>query len=406
MITKTAKKTTTEPHKNQVLQKNLDIEDLQRRDIHRTTELMLWTISGGRCEFCNEYLLEDWLTLTNGKYGQNAHIVGFKKGAARGNILNRPSNIHDVSNLMLLCYEHHRLVDVIKPQEYPREKLELIKRIHEERIKRLTAIKAENQTTVIRLKAKIGLDPVEISESDIKLALEPYYFPKENQINIDLTELDNNDEGFFHLAKSAIRRKISRLYDSQIDSNPVNHISVFALAPIPLLIFLGNCLSNKIRVDLYQRHRDTEDWRWKADGQLAQFEFNQVKLGTETKNVALIISLTGKIDIADLPNHIDASFSIYEITLKNLPFSPLFLRLKESLDEFKGIYQIALRTIKANHGNIPAINLFPAVPAPIAVLCGKELLPKVDPELWIYDNDKRNVGRGFNLTLKVNEYDR
>jgi hypothetical protein len=82
------------------------------------------------------------------------------------------------------------------------------------------------------------------------------------------------------------------------------------------------------------------------------------------------------------------------------------LRRKESLDEFKGIYQIAIATIKANHQNISSISLFPAVPAPIAVLCGKELLPKVHPELWIYDNDKRKENKGFNLILKVNEYDR
>lgn len=407
MTTKTiTKKITSKSPEKPAETTNPDIQTLSKRDISRVTEVMLWTAAGGRCEFYNKYLLEDWLTLTKGKYGQNAHIVGFRKDAARGNVSNRPPNIHDVSNLMLLCYEHHRLVDNIQPEKYPREKLEIIKRNHEERIKRLTEIKPENQTTVIRLQAKIGGDCVSISESDIKLALEPFYFPKENQVNIDLTQLDDNDDGFFHSAKSAIKRKISRLYESQIDSCPIDHISVFAIAPMPLLVSLGNHLSNKIRVDLYQRHRDTEDWKWKANGQLAQYNFNQLQAGSEENNVALLLSLTGKIDIADLPASIDKSFSVYEITLKNSPLSPFFLGLKESLDEFKSVYQIALRTIKANHGNIQAINLFPAVPAPIAVLCGRELLSKVDPELWIYDNDKRAINKGFNLILKVNEYDR
>jgi hypothetical protein len=407
MTTKTiTKKITSKTAEDSAKITNPDIQTLSKRDIGRVTEVILWTVAGGRCEFCNKYLLEDWLTLTKGKYGQNAHIVGFRKDAARGNISDRPQNIHDVSNLMLLCYEHHRLVDNIQPKNYPREKLEIIKQNHEERIKRLTGIKPENQTTVIRLQAKVGGDCVGISESDIKLALEPFYFPKENQIDIDLTQFDDNDDSFFHSAKSAIKRKISRLYESQIDSCPTDHISVFALAPMPLLVSLGNYLSNKIRVDLYQRHRDTEDWKWKASGQLAQYNFNRLQVGSEKNKVALLLSLTGKIDIADLPAGIDKSFSVYEITLKNSPLSPFFLGLKESLDEFKSIYQIALRTIKANHGNIQAINLFPAVPAPIAVLCGRELLPKVDPELWIYDNDKRAINKGFNLILKVNEYDR
>lgn len=307
---------------------------------------------------------------------------------------------------MLLCYEHHHLIDKEKPLEYPRERLEEMKRVHEERIKRLTAIKPENQTTIIRLQAKIGGDPVIISESDIKLALEPYYFPRENQRNIDFTQFNDKNDGFFDVAKTEITNQIKRLFESQIDSNPIDHISVFALAPMPLLVLLGNCLSNKIRVDLYQRHRDSEDWKWKTDGQIAQYEFNQIQDGTDKKNVALIISLSGKIDVADMPSEIDKSFSIYEITLKNITVSPTFLRLKESLDEFKSIYHIAIATIKANHQSIEAISLFPAVPSPIAILCGKELLPKVHPELWVYDNDKRKEKKGFNLILKVNEYDR
>lgn len=379
---------------------------VEKRSFTEKAEVMLWALSGGRCEFCNNYLLEDWLTLSKGKYGQNAHIVAFKENGPRGNVPNRPEKINDVSNLMLLCYEHHHLIDTEKPLEYSRERLEEMKRTHEERIKRLTAIKPENQTTVIRMQSKIGGSPVEISEAEIKLALEPYYFPRDKQLNIDLTQFDDNIDGFCEVAKNEIRNRIKYLELSKIDLKPVDHISVFALAPMPLLMFLGACLSNKIRVDLYQRHRDSDDWKWKDNGQIALFEFKQIQQGSEKQNVALILSLSGKIDISDLPSEIDKSFSIYEITLKNIPLSPMFLRLRESLNEFKEIYQVALRTIKANHGNIEKIDMFPAVPAPIAVLCGKELLHKVDPELWVYDNDKRRENKAFNLILKVKKYDR
>jgi SMODS-associated and fused to various effectors sensor domain len=52
-----------------------------------------------------------------------------------------------------------------------------------------------------------------------------------------------------------------------------------------------------------------------------------------------------------------------------------------------------------NHGLVEAINLFPAVPAPIAVLCGRELLPKVHPRLRVYDYNKNNGG--FTFALEV-----
>lgn len=216
------KKAESDPQKS-----NPDI--LEVRQIKPRVELMLWTLSGGRCEFCNKYLLEDWLTLTKGKYGQNAHIVGFKIGAARGSDADRPANINDVCNLMLLCYEHHKLIDLIKPLEYPSEKLQTIKRIHEESIKRLTEIKP-NQTFVIRLQSKIGNDAVHIADSDIRVALEPFFYPLERQLDIDLTQFDDSANGYFNVAIEQIKSKVARLYDSQIDANPIGHFSSFTHA--------------------------------------------------------------------------------------------------------------------------------------------------------------------------------
>jgi SMODS-associated and fused to various effectors sensor domain len=48
--------------------------------------------------------------------------------------------------------------------------------------------------------------------------------------------------------------------------------------------------------------------------------------------------------------------------------------------------------------------MFPAIPAPVAVVCGFDLLPKAHPALVVYDNDKQHGG--FIQRLKVNEHDR
>jgi len=39
------------------------------------------------------------------------------------------------------------------------------------------------------------------------------------------------------------------------------------------------------------------------------------------------------------------------------------------------------------------------VPAPIAVLCGRELLPKVDPSVTVYDHEKDQGGFVQILTI-------
>ena len=64
------------------------------------------------------------------------------------------------------------------------------------------------------------------------------------------------------------------------------------------------------------------------------------------------------------------------------------------------LYQQALGEIRAAHGQVATIDLFPAVPAPVAVACGRGLLPKVSPALRVFDYEK---GRGgFNPVLEVN----
>jgi hypothetical protein len=51
------------------------------------------------------------------------------------------------------------------------------------------------------------------------------------------------------------------------------------------------------------------------------------------------------------------------------------------------------------HGLLETIDVFPAVPAPIAVLCGRELLPKVHPKLRVFDYDKLQGGFTFKLEV-------
>ena len=116
--------------------------------------------------------------------------------------------------------------------------------------------------------------------------------------------------------------------------------------------------------------------------------------------ISLILSLSGKIKPEGLPSDIDETFTIYELTLANMEPNPTYLRQRDDLTRFKDAYQAALRTLARECGQCDTIHFFPAVPAPVAVFCGRELLPKVDPKLLVYDFDKRQGG--FTPTIEVN----
>ncbi len=197
--------------------------------------------------------------------------------------------------------------------------------------------------------------------------------------------------------------QMEKFYLPGMEVETTRHISLFALAPIPILAYLGSQLSNKIPVDLYQLHRDTHNWTWKSTGEPVKYEFKAIRAGTDRSKVALLLSLSGQIHAEHLPKEIDDTLYVYEITLKGQVPNPNFLQTRQDLVNFRNAYQMSLRTILAQHGNLAAIRLFPAVPAPVAISCGYELLPKVDPSLWVYDYDKAQ--EGFHLAIRINDHE-
>jgi hypothetical protein len=328
-----------------------------------------------------------------------AHIVAFKHEGPRGKSAIRPAYINDVGNLMLLCPQCHKLIDD-HPDQYTVVSLDKFKQAHEDRICHVTGLGADLKTTVLQLKARIAGQSVAIPVAQVTEAVAPRYPTDAKGELIDLTGIDAEGKPFIEAACQLIRRRIERLYEPGMDVHETRHISLFALAPIPLLVYLGSQLSNKVPVDVFQRHRDTENWVWKDSGTPVEYRFEKIRDGADDAGVALLLSLSGKIHLEALPGKMAEQFTIYEITLVGSDPSPNYLRLKEDLSRFKDVYQAALRTIARECGNIDAIHLFPAVPAPVAVFCGRELLPKVDPKLVIYDYDKRL--NGFTQIIEVN----
>ncbi len=211
------------------------------RSYTRSTELKLYVRAGGRCEFdgCNTYLLSHHLTHAEGNFAQMAHIVAFKPDGPRGKEAPRPANINDVENLMLLCHRCHKLIDD-HPEDYTRATLEQYKSAHEARIFRLTDIKPDRKTTVVQLKARIGGHIVSIPAPDVNEAVSPRYPTDTRGYVIDLTNIHGDGDAFYEATMQTIKHEVERLYAPGMEIEQTRHISLFALAPMPLLIYLGS----------------------------------------------------------------------------------------------------------------------------------------------------------------------
>lgn len=374
------------------------------RAISRKAENILFVFSGGRCAFhgCNNFLFRHHLTFQANNFSEKAHICAFSDGGPRFSPTLK-ADVNDLDNLILLCPACHKEVDD-NPLKYPVDVLRQYQRNHEERIFRLTETLPDHKTKVVKLLARIGGDKSSISNADIKAAVFPRYLQDLQGVVIDLSEIpdDGNDSemSFYQIATRVIAQKIAPLYERGLDAEPIDHISVFAFAPIPLLVFLGNQLNDKVTADLFQRHKDTEDWAWKTDDSVLKYKFHQLQIGRDLSKVALLLSLSGIIAVETLPPEIDANFSIYEITLDGQTPTRNFLRTRQHLNDFKQAYQQALRTINGKHAQVKELHLFPAVPPPVAILCGRDLMRKIDPALLVYDNDRKQ--QGFKMKVIVN----
>ena len=302
---------------------------------------------------------------------------------------------------MLLCPLCHKLIDD-NPADYPRAVLQKYKQDHEDRIKHVTGLGPDMRTSVVQLKATIGGSAVDIPASHIYEAVAPRYPTDRKGHVIDLTSYgqENRDE-YFRLAEAKIAQDVGRLYQPGMDVDQTRHISLFAVAPIPLLFYLGFCLSNKVFVEFYQRHRTgAEPWKWKTNGTPARYQLLRRQSGTDQERVALILALSGPIDDQLLPSGIDDRFTVYDITLDGAVPNTEFLRQRDDLDRFRTTYRSFLAELMRDHPGVRELHVFPAVPAPIAVTCGHDLLPKVHPSLVVYDYDK--ASGGFIERIRIN----
>lgn len=370
------------------------------RGIQPKVQLQLFVSAGGRCQFpgCSDYLLEHRHTKKAGNFAQMAHIVAFGRKGPRANARLPKKYLNDASNLMLLCAPCHKEVDS-RTDDWPVKRLRQVKADNEARIKHLTGLQESLKTHFLVLQSKVAGRTPDIRFEQICAALNPRYPADSRGTVIDLTQSSLSGEELVTEGIREIRAKVKTLYADGLEGKPVGHLSVFGMATIPLLVALGRDLSDKVQTDFFQLHRDTQDWTWKMEGKDASFAFQRLRTGTSLDRVALVLSLSGTVSVDSLPAEIDQSVTVYEISLASEPPNPTFLRKKSDLVSFRYSYCQVLRSITRDYPELKRLHLFPAVPAPVALVCGNALLPKVDPALLVYDK----LPDGFHYAATVND---
>jgi len=322
--------------------------------------------------------------------GEAAHIVAASRLGPRGSGSISIDKRNDLENLVLLCPTDHQLIDnAIHKGVFEVEELRKKKQSHEELVKQMTAVNLGRKTRVLRMLGKIRGQQTEATAAELRMAVVnsslryPDYSTNRHDIDVDLRHLDETSPNYWNEAVRCIDTRLNHAFDMRLDEEAISHISVFALARIPLLVHLGTRLSDKVHTDLYQRHRTpTEGWMWPG-GNTVQFEVvERERLAGPSVTLAMSISGSVATDRLDPPLR---SGGVLEIRPSSVEPNRDLLNSPETLQAVRGAIEKAIRRIESIVGRSGGIRLLGAIPAPVAVAFGRELLHGVSPRVHVYD---------------------
>lgn len=230
------------------------------RSLKKWVDRLLWGRSAGRCEFagCNRPLWKSEVTQEQVNTAQKAHIYAFSRGGPRHNA--KISRINDLSNLILVCHGCHRKID--KEQDggrYTAALLKQWKKAHEQRVELVTGVKPEKKSWIVLYGANIGDHSSPLNYAEAATALFPERYPGSDrpiELSTVGSSVKDRDSEFWARERTDLVRKFERRIRERITDGEISHLSVFGLAPQPLLILFGALLGDIVPTDVYQRHRE------------------------------------------------------------------------------------------------------------------------------------------------------
>lgn len=372
--------------------------------VSERTRLIIWTRSGGRCQYrgCNAELLGDIISGTkNLNRAYIAHIVAAAPDGPRGDPVRSHKLADDVGNLMLLCDGHHRLIDREKAKEHPEDALLEMKREHELRVGNLLSVNPFQVSHALRYAARIGAQESPVAVDTILREMIPEVYPAGwRTIDIELigSQLDDRQPEFWAVQRDNLRRSFKDQVDGRIERQDIKHMSVFALAPIPLLVELGRLLGDKIPVAIRQLHRVPKTWRWQNDRPPIRFRTAvPPPASAGSRRVALKLSISATVTDERIHAVLGKDVPICAIEAED-PHNDI-MRSARDLAEFGNLVHRTLDAIKSAYGTGTDLHVFPAIPASSAVELGRRWMPKADLPLTLWDQNA--AAGGFIRTIDI-----
>jgi hypothetical protein len=377
--------------------------EVASRDINRSVEAMLWGRAAGRCEFegCNQELYKSRVTQEPVNIAQKAHIYAFSAAGPRGNRGVTRRSLNNIENLMLVCGGCHTNIDKKWTQKrYTASMLQKWKRAHEQRIARVTELGPEKRSHILLFHANIGDHRAPLNYRQAADAVFPHRYPAEDhaiEFGYRNSPLSEETRTLFWEAEShSLDAKYAEVR-RRIDRGDITHLSVFAIAPQPLLIRLGTLLGDIVPAEVYQLHREPRStWKWPARAKTTP-PFEIRRPASIAGPPALVLALSATVTADRISSVLGPEVSIWTVTVP-VPHKEI-VKSPNQLSEIRALFRQLFDEIKAIHGQTALLHVFPAMPVSLAVELGRARSPKADMPWRVYD--QVNALGGFVPALEI-----
>lgn len=383
-------------------QRDLALGQGRGRPLKAGDEKSIWHDAGGRCMYrgCAKDVGRTSLTGKAAAAAYLAHIVASDEDGPRGDYTSQALS-DDPGNVMLMCDEHHRLIDRIDVNGHPAQKLNDMRREHVEMVRRALDGLAFKRSKAVALLADVADLKTSSAERDLQKAVLQRGLTGLPGIDylVRRTQRDDRTQPNFweHLLHEhevellELRRKLG---SNQPLGDGCEVLSVFALHPVPLLVLFGRIVGEARPVEVYQYDRTRSTWCW--DENAAPNPPGTFSLDTpstvSSSDVLLSIELTAELDLDALPPELKQQLddkSLPWVRIKNANLSESCIRTSADLDAFTTVARDAVRhiqdTMRASHVHLIGI-------APVSTLFrfGQLLQPGHHSTYTVYDRPNRN----------------
>lgn len=363
---------------------------------------VIWARAAGRCMFpgCNSDLTGDLIAGQEDRnFGFIAHIVADIPGGPRGDPVRSPALCDAPANLMLMCAVHHKTIDVDAVDDFPEPRLLAIKAEHERRIAVAADIQSDRASHVLRYAANIGHHESLVAYEHISAAMLPTRYPAQGRHTLDLEmlgcALEDHEPAYWDFHRENLRRQYTARVQERIQAREIRHLSVFALAPQPLLIELGRLLGDITPADIRQLHREPKGWAWADDS--PPLTLTEQCPTARTGPIALVLALSATVSDERVRAVLGRDAAIWRIAAE-CPHNDI-MRRRDDLVSYARTLRRIFDAIKAVHGESQQVHLFPALPISAAIETGRAWMPKADLPLVVYDQNRRTGGFEKALTV-------